>query len=90
MKPDDITDDQLDRVENAVGMGHNAWDCVDPKEIIAAAVAVMAPAYAVENERLREERDRLHAFVTEYIEAFEDGLAGDSYLLRHARAALAQ
>jgi hypothetical protein len=32
-----ITDEILDKVEDAVGMGNNAWDCVDPKEIIAAA-----------------------------------------------------
>jgi hypothetical protein len=41
VKPEDVTDDQLDRIENAVGMGHKAWDCVDPKEIIAAAVSVV-------------------------------------------------
>jgi hypothetical protein len=34
---DDVTDDILDAVENEVGMGCGAWDCVPPKEIIAAA-----------------------------------------------------
>ena len=29
---------QLDEVENIVGMGHGAWDCIDPKEIVVAAV----------------------------------------------------
>lgn len=41
MKPEDVTDDQLDRIEYAVGMGHKAWDCVNPREIIAAAVSVV-------------------------------------------------
>jgi hypothetical protein len=33
----DVTDDILDAVEDEVGMGGGAWDCVPPKEIIAAA-----------------------------------------------------
>lgn len=36
-----ITEDDVEAVELAVGMGHGAWDCVDPKEIIAAAYKVM-------------------------------------------------
>jgi hypothetical protein len=32
-----VTDDILDAVEDEVGMGCGAWDCVPPKEIIAAA-----------------------------------------------------
>ena len=33
----DVTDEILDLVEDEVGMGCGAWDCVPPKEIIAAA-----------------------------------------------------
>lgn len=35
-----VTDEMVDQVEHLVGMGSNAWDCVDPKEIIAAAIMV--------------------------------------------------
>ena len=41
MKPEDVTDDQLDRIENEVSMGAGAWDCINPKEIIAAAVSIV-------------------------------------------------
>lgn len=34
------TDLDVDRVEDAVGMGHGAWDMVDPKEIIRAAWSI--------------------------------------------------
>lgn len=34
---EDVTDEMVDEVENAVSMGTGAWDMVDPKEIIAAA-----------------------------------------------------
>lgn len=32
-----VLDSDLDTIESEVGMGCNAWDMVDPKEIIAAA-----------------------------------------------------
>lgn len=35
-----ITDEFLERVEQYVGMGAAAWDCIDPKEIIAGVLAV--------------------------------------------------
>jgi hypothetical protein len=38
-----ITDEDVEAVERAVGMGHGAWDCVDPRTIISAAVALLAP-----------------------------------------------
>jgi len=34
-----VSDEFVERVEQAVGMGHTAWDMVDPKEIIAAALS---------------------------------------------------
>ena len=42
----DVTDDILDAVETEVGMGCGAWDCVPPKEIIAAAWKLMPGADA--------------------------------------------
>lgn len=38
---DDITDEHVETVEDAVSMGCNAWDMVDPKELIAASANVM-------------------------------------------------
>lgn len=35
-----VTDEMVDAVENMVGMGHGAWDMVNPKAIISAAIAV--------------------------------------------------
>tara|TARA_Y100000361_G_scaffold150813_1_gene167089 strand:- start:1799 stop:2068 length:270 start_codon:yes stop_codon:yes gene_type:complete len=32
----EITDDHVDEIEDAVGMGAAAWDHIDPKEIIQA------------------------------------------------------
>lgn len=37
----DVTDEIVDRVEQAVGMGCTAWDIVDPKELIRAAAAAL-------------------------------------------------
>lgn len=34
-----VDDAMVERVEQAVGMGHTAWDMVDPKELIRAALA---------------------------------------------------
>ena len=36
------------------------------------------------------ERDELVKFTKEFIEAWDDGMAGDSYLLRNAKAVLAK
>lgn len=38
---DDITESIVDEVEGAIGHGHIAWDMVDPRDIIAAAVNVI-------------------------------------------------
>ncbi len=38
MIPEDITDDIVDAVGEIVSLHPNAWDMVDPKELIAAAV----------------------------------------------------
>jgi len=35
--PADVTDQILEDIESDVGMGSGAWDCIPPKEIIAAA-----------------------------------------------------
>jgi len=40
------TDKDVTAVEEAIGMGHQAWDCVDPKQIIAAAWAQRPEALA--------------------------------------------
>ena len=41
----EVDDAMVEAVESAVGMGHTAWDMVDPKEIIRAARdAAMTPA----------------------------------------------
>ena len=44
VKPEDITPEMVEAVENAVGMGSGAWDCVDPRKIIAASRAAIAKA----------------------------------------------
>jgi hypothetical protein len=36
-RPEDITDARVEAVEDAVGMGAAGWDCIEPKEVIAAA-----------------------------------------------------
>jgi hypothetical protein len=38
MKPEEVTDEIIEAVENSVGMGVGGWDMVDPREIIAASV----------------------------------------------------
>lgn len=37
-----VTDEQLEAIEQRVGMGHGAWDHCNPREIIAAVCAVMS------------------------------------------------
>lgn len=37
VKPETISDDLVEKVEDMLGMGSNAWDTINPKEIIAAA-----------------------------------------------------
>lgn len=41
-----ITDEKLRDVEELVGMSCGAWDCVNPKEIIAAVLNVYFPVEA--------------------------------------------
>ena len=38
----DISDEDVEAVEEEVGMGCGAWDCVNPKEIVAASLKIMA------------------------------------------------
>ena len=45
---DDITDDFLERVEEDVGMGKAAWDCVGGKNLIASVLNVYAKQIAEE------------------------------------------
>lgn len=35
-----VSDEFVETVENIVGMGHIAWDMVNPKEIIAAVIRI--------------------------------------------------
>jgi hypothetical protein len=37
----EVSDEDVDAVEDEVGMGSSAWECEDPKKIIAAAYEVM-------------------------------------------------
>lgn len=37
MEKNKPTQHDVEQVEEKVGMGHNAWDCVDPMELVAAA-----------------------------------------------------
>ena len=53
----EVTDDILDAVENEVGMGCGAWDCVPPKEIIAASWKFMP------NVRVSDGREPLKAIM---------------------------
>lgn len=41
MDASQVTDEMVEAVEREVGMGCNAWDCVSPKEIIAAAISLV-------------------------------------------------
>lgn len=45
---------------------------------------------SIELRRLSAINAELLSFAAEYVEAFENGMAGDSYLLRIARAATAK
>jgi hypothetical protein len=38
---EDVTVDDVEAVEDEVGMGRAAWDCVDPKDLIVTCVNVM-------------------------------------------------
>ena len=38
MKASEVGDGFVARIEAEVGMGHTAWDMIDPKEIIAAVL----------------------------------------------------
>lgn len=42
----DIVQDDVELVEDLVGMGHGAWDTVDPREIIVACVKVVCAKLA--------------------------------------------
>lgn len=44
---DEIDDAFVDQVEDELGMGCGAWDMIDPKAIIAAAVNVYLSAKGV-------------------------------------------
>jgi len=49
---EDITDDMVDAVEEAVGMGNQAWDMTNPKEIIAVVVNIAtAPEWSSDMTR---------------------------------------
>lgn len=50
MKPEDVTDEHAEQVEEAVGVGSGAWDMLDPKEILAAAADSLADRI---DERIR-------------------------------------
>lgn len=41
MKPDDVSELVVEAVEAECGMGCAAWDCIDPREIIAASFNVL-------------------------------------------------
>ncbi len=41
MKPENVTPEMVEWVENAVGHRHAGWDCVGPREIIAAAMSIL-------------------------------------------------
>lgn len=51
--PDDITDEQVDAVEEALGWCSGAWDMMPPKAVIAAAVNAITPPD--DGEKLTEE-----------------------------------
>lgn len=36
--PEYLTNEFVESVEERAGMGSRAWDCIDPKEIIDAAI----------------------------------------------------
>lgn len=37
LKISDVWDEDVNIIEENIGMGHAGWDCVDPKEIVLAA-----------------------------------------------------
>jgi protein-tyrosine-phosphatase len=42
MKPEDVTEEDVDAVEMILGMGCGAWAMVSPRAIIAASVVAIA------------------------------------------------
>lgn len=68
-----------DKREAAFGVGCFAQTIVSERKDVQLA-----------NARLIAAAPELLAFVEEYMEAFENGMAGDSYLHRIARAAIAK
>ena len=55
----DITDSMLEQVEDAVGMGCAAWDCVNPKAIVAAAMNLASRPAPVET-CIHDSKDAVH------------------------------
>lgn len=50
---DHITDAQVEALSDAVGYAPGGWDCVNPKELIAACVATVPPPGYRFSERFR-------------------------------------
>lgn len=48
MNANDIDDCIVENVESDLGMGHGAWDMVDPKQLIASVLAVCGADNAVQ------------------------------------------
>ena len=62
----DISDELVEAVEDAVGYGNAAWDCVDPREIIAASVNAWSHASTDDEEPVSEEWLRSVGFADDY------------------------
>lgn len=67
MRPFEVTDEHLSRIERLAGSHSGNWDCLDPRRIVAAAVQVCGPeqpnpgqsCYCANCERLTKEVERL-------------------------------
>ena len=38
LNPSDITEETLEQIEERIGSGHSAWDCVDVRDIVCGIV----------------------------------------------------
>lgn len=69
-----ITDEIVEKVESSVGMGHGAWDMVDPREIINASVEAVLELEETIPPPTREEY--LDAFRKEVDDKFKQRIEG--------------
>lgn len=96
-----LTDEQIDAVieaaENRVGMGHGAWDMVNPREIVRAIIASLTPSVqegkdgvmaSREAQLLHAAHDQLHRLVATFVPGNDGAYTETTDLMRRIREAM--